>query len=593
MQRPSIRIASVGCASTGQQRDGSVHRPSSSEDAVARSEANCHEFSENSPAPSTPQTHRGTRYRRDMCAVQPTQQVGMVCRRSEKCEFHPLGSRINCQHTCGLGLRSGSDSCVCPRTSRDCSGFKSPDDETIHLRAARGKSVPPLREVGKSVSAPSTCGHRVTEAAGQTALLSTSLPLERRGALGANQRGPAAPSPTPQCELGTTQKEFDATVPSLTAIVSSTCSVSDVNSGCCRCSCGARSPTEVSSFNVWSCESGKKTFDRDNAKLAGVRNLREISPALSASIQTKRNLKRQRNGEGSSLLENTARENDVSKRTENASILTPPSASLTEEQPFSHIRYINALLESTEAQGRSGGCFVASLGCCGRDPTSPSEVSLQDDFGLAERVAAWDPFQEDNYALSAPGELELHDFDISDPRCPPSPVRHEDAPPQTAKTCMPTSSNAQRVAKAVPTTCTDLGIYEDMKWFTEASSSHAPPGIVTGASASGAVSGSMSGRRRSADAEGRRHYDTPTKQSHVARPGRQSGFHFDMGTIETTEAFSAGSPTSPSHVANGGGRRVAKLSTVRDFSEDGTQAEVSSGTSTLDDYSPMDSPNRK
>lgn len=566
-----------------------LQRPSSAEDAVARSEPSCHP--ENGSTHSTSQTHSGMRYQRNVCAVLP--KVRVVCRRSEKWACHPLGSRISCQQTCGFHFNSGSDSSVCLRNSCGCAARKSPDVETCHLGAARGQTIQPLRKARKSVSAPSTCGSRLTEAASQSAVLYTSLPLEGTPA-GANQRGPAAPSPTPLCELGTMQKDFDAARPSWMGIDLPACSVSDISASFCSrlcgdtCQsltssgcCGARSPTDLSSFDVWSCESGKKTSEGNNAKLAGVRNSRKVSRELSASIQTKDDLKRQLNDEGSSLLEKAARQRGGNKRTENVSILKSFSASL-KEQPFSHIEYINDLLEPTEAQGRSGNCITATPDCCGRDSTSSSEGSQQVELGLDEKVAAWDPSQEDNYALSAPGELELNDFDISDPRRPPSPVRHEDAPPPTAKACIPTSSNAQRATKAVPATCTDLGIYEDMEWFTEASASHATPNIATGAS--GAVLMST------AVAEAPRHFETPAKQSRAARPGRQPGFHCALATIETSEAFSAGSPTSHSHVADGGGKRVARLGTVQGFSEDGTQAELPSGTFTPDDYSPVDSP---
>lgn len=595
MQRPPIRIASEECTSTGQRRVGSVERPSSAEDAVARSKAGRHEFHENGPASGTSQTHHGRRYQRGMRAVQPKQQVGIACRRSEKCTHHPLGSRRNCQQICELLSPNGSDSSDSRGNSCGYAACKSSHGKACH---PRGKTIQSLRKAGKSASAPSTCSYRPTEVASQTALLSTSLPLEESGTLGANQR--AAPSPTPLCDPAAMQKEqLDAMRPSWMRIGSSACSVGDMSSGCCdspnagvcqsMTSCGARSRTEVSSFDVWSFESDRKTFEGKNAKLAGLQNSRQVSPTLSASIQTEENLKRQSTDKISSPLENTARQNGGSKRTENVSILASISVSLTEEQPFSHLKYIRDLLESTDAHDRSGDRIVATLECGDRDPTSPVDESLSAELGLKERVAAWDPSQEDNYALSAPGQLELYDFDISDPRRPPSPVKQEDAPRPTAKTCIPTSRNVQRATNATPAACTDLCLYEDLEWFTEASASRAPPRIVSRPSASGAVTDLMSGRRSSADDEARRHLDAAAKQSRTALPVRQPSLHCALGIIEATEVSSAGSLTSHSHVADGGGKRVARPGTVQDFPLVRTQAELPSRTPTPDGYNPADS----
>lgn len=98
--------------------------------------------------------------------------------------------------------------------------------------------------------------------------------------------------------------------------------------------------------------------------------------------------------------------------------------------------------------------------------------AAQQESDLEERLAAWDPCQEDSYDLSVTGELELLEQELFDPRRPRTPVKRRDSastPLTRSPTGIGTLSTALRqrkrdmAAEASP----DTSIYDDLEWITE------------------------------------------------------------------------------------------------------------------------------
>ncbi|XP_037562084.1 uncharacterized protein LOC119441539 [Dermacentor silvarum] len=142
----------------------------------------------------------------------------------------------------------------------------------------------------------------------------------------------------------------------------------------------------------------------------------------------------------------------------------------TEESDVQHLSRtphldLSDLIEATSAQ----------LERVGSTERRWSAQELGDDHSrpesLEEKVAAWDPCQE-TYALSPPGELELFELDMYDPRR----TRRPKAAPLKAVPCCaskpscalwPTSPPKSK--KVLPVTATDSSMYEDLHWFIESS----------------------------------------------------------------------------------------------------------------------------
>ncbi|XP_049517012.1 serine/arginine repetitive matrix protein 1-like [Dermacentor silvarum] len=88
---------------------------------------------------------------------------------------------------------------------------------------------------------------------------------------------------------------------------------------------------------------------------------------------------------------------------------------------------------------------------------------------LEEKVAAWDPNQE-TYALSPPGELELFELETIDPR---RTRRPKPAPRNAALCCESKPSCARsptsppKIKRILPVTAADSSMYEDLHWFIE------------------------------------------------------------------------------------------------------------------------------
>ncbi|KAL1439017.1 hypothetical protein MTO96_047487 [Rhipicephalus appendiculatus] len=106
-------------------------------------------------------------------------------------------------------------------------------------------------------------------------------------------------------------------------------------------------------------------------------------------------------------------------------------------------------------------------------------TAAQLESDLEERLAAWDPSQEDCYELSVTGELELLEQELFDPRRPRTPVETRDftATPLTRTPAgTGTLSTALRRCKT-PTAAEDspdTSIYDDLEWITEESGTRLP-----------------------------------------------------------------------------------------------------------------------
>ncbi|KAL3210100.1 hypothetical protein MRX96_052276 [Rhipicephalus microplus] len=101
-------------------------------------------------------------------------------------------------------------------------------------------------------------------------------------------------------------------------------------------------------------------------------------------------------------------------------------------------------------------------------------LELGDDQSLAEsleqKVAAWDPCQEDSYALSPPGELELFELDMFDPRRTRRPKVVAQKPEQCCVSkpwCLQSPTSPPKIKKLLPVKVADSRIYEDLNWFID------------------------------------------------------------------------------------------------------------------------------
>ncbi|KAL1415550.1 hypothetical protein MTO96_006677 [Rhipicephalus appendiculatus] len=89
---------------------------------------------------------------------------------------------------------------------------------------------------------------------------------------------------------------------------------------------------------------------------------------------------------------------------------------------------------------------------------------------LEQKVAAWDPCQEDSYALSPPGELELFEIDMFDPRRTRRPKVAPHKPEQCCVSkpwCLRSPPSPPKIKKLLPVKAADSSMYEDLHWFIE------------------------------------------------------------------------------------------------------------------------------
>ncbi|XP_037561536.1 uncharacterized protein LOC119440725 [Dermacentor silvarum] len=134
---------------------------------------------------------------------------------------------------------------------------------------------------------------------------------------------------------------------------------------------------------------------------------------------------------------------------------------------------ISDLIEATSAQleraGNSESCWTPLN--LGKD--QPRQVPLE------EKVAAWDPCQEDSYALSPPGELELFELDVFYPRRPARPaaatrrIRTRSSAHSSSRMSTPVSP--QRFKKPLSARPPAANMYEDLRWIVESSEKSAGP----------------------------------------------------------------------------------------------------------------------
>ncbi|KAL3242330.1 hypothetical protein MRX96_021257 [Rhipicephalus microplus] len=120
------------------------------------------------------------------------------------------------------------------------------------------------------------------------------------------------------------------------------------------------------------------------------------------------------------------------------------------------------VVEVDEYSGEGGQGLWSTL-VDGRNRRSSLEAMSAEEIEIGEKVAGWDPSQEDNYALQSPGELELFDEDIADTKN----IQGSQNPVQFG-TCSEHSVNhvlVQPSEKAAATT--DHGIYDDLNWMIE------------------------------------------------------------------------------------------------------------------------------
>ncbi|KAK8772465.1 hypothetical protein V5799_024290 [Amblyomma americanum] len=129
--------------------------------------------------------------------------------------------------------------------------------------------------------------------------------------------------------------------------------------------------------------------------------------------------------------------------------------------------------ESTSTQQCAGGTKLCQIWPTLELGDKQSRTETRGESDLDERVAAWDPSQEDSYALSAPGQLELLELEPFDPRCPPIPSSPESKPSSAYDpTDTGTRSNLPRFRRALPAVSPDPSWYEDLEWITEVSGKH-------------------------------------------------------------------------------------------------------------------------
>ncbi|KAL1430006.1 hypothetical protein MTO96_015496 [Rhipicephalus appendiculatus] len=91
---------------------------------------------------------------------------------------------------------------------------------------------------------------------------------------------------------------------------------------------------------------------------------------------------------------------------------------------------------------------------------------------LEEKMAAWDPCQEDSYALSPPGELELFELDVLRPRRPrPAALmrRSRTCSPARGSSRKSTSISPERFMMPLPQSPPSANPYEDLLWIAETS----------------------------------------------------------------------------------------------------------------------------
>ncbi|KAK8758432.1 hypothetical protein V5799_003943 [Amblyomma americanum] len=96
---------------------------------------------------------------------------------------------------------------------------------------------------------------------------------------------------------------------------------------------------------------------------------------------------------------------------------------------------------------------------------SSHEATQQSELDLEEKLAAWDPSQENSYALSTPGHLELLDQEVADPRS--SQASHQPAALQSRTELTTDHCLNHKLRKALPSATTDLCLYDDLKWIIE------------------------------------------------------------------------------------------------------------------------------
>ncbi|XP_065310126.1 uncharacterized protein [Dermacentor albipictus] len=133
---------------------------------------------------------------------------------------------------------------------------------------------------------------------------------------------------------------------------------------------------------------------------------------------------------------------------------------------------ISGLIEATSAQfecvGNSESCWTPlNLG-----KGQPRQVPLE------EKVTAWDRCQEDRYALSPPGELELFELDAlypSHPRQPSEATRRMQTRSSLRSSSRMSTLRVQRFKKPLPTRPLAANLYEDLRWIVESSEKSAGP----------------------------------------------------------------------------------------------------------------------
>lgn len=130
------------------------------------------------------------------------------------------------------------------------------------------------------------------------------------------------------------------------------------------------------------------------------------------------------------------------------------------------------LIEATERPGNSETYWT---------PLHLGKFDQPRQVPLEEKMAAWDPCQEDSYALSPPGELELFELDMLRPRRQTRPAalmrRSRTRSPARGSSRKSTSMSPQRLMRPLPEIPPAANPYEDLQWIAETSPKLAgPPG---------------------------------------------------------------------------------------------------------------------
>ncbi|KAH7968073.1 hypothetical protein HPB52_005558 [Rhipicephalus sanguineus] len=126
-----------------------------------------------------------------------------------------------------------------------------------------------------------------------------------------------------------------------------------------------------------------------------------------------------------------------------------------------------------------------------RDGSVSERASLREEQHLKDRIASWDPSQEDGYALSMFEELA----DLESQEVPLDPTQNGECPISESKCSADKSSTAVSAMPCSPCpdsasrkSSVDLNLYDDLKWLTEGSESNPKCEILFGVDEERAIS---------------------------------------------------------------------------------------------------------